>query len=164
MVWISTATSPYRRSLNAHFGLGWLPRARYESFKDAPLWHPDTLLTSPPTDASGNRVVRTPKFTFNASVNHTADLAGGKLDSSVTYAYNSGWQWQPDNLYQQSSYSLVNGQIKWTAPGDMFSVRAFGNNLFNKKYISQLSEVQGFGLTYSPAPGRTFGAAVGVKF
>lgn len=113
--------------------------------------------------ASGNKLVNTPDFTFNLALNHKLDLAGGKLDTNVSWAYNDGYFWAVDNRERQKSYSLFNAQIVWTAPDAHYNIRGWVRNLTDKKYLLTLNE-NGSGDEGSPAPGRTYGVSLGVEF
>ncbi|WP_198351106.1 TonB-dependent receptor [Flavisphingomonas formosensis] len=113
--------------------------------------------------ASGNKLVNTPNFAFNLALNHEVDLAGGKLRSNVSWAYNSGYYWAVDNRLKQPSFSLFNAQVVWTAPGERWNLRGWVRNLTNKKYLLSLNE-NGTGDEGVPAAGRTYGMSVGVHF
>ncbi|MFA5629927.1 MAG: TonB-dependent receptor [Porticoccaceae bacterium] len=152
-------------NLTIHGGLSWLPKAEYSDFPDAPYMAPDfqnggNAVTA--GDASGNRMVRAPKSTFSLAINHNLPLANGELNTNISYMYNDGFYWTPNNRPEQDAYSLVNAQILWNSPDEKYLVRLFAKNLFDKKYISQMSEVN-FGDTYSPAAGRTYGIAFGYR-
>ncbi|MCG2840963.1 TonB-dependent receptor [Sandaracinobacter sp. RS1-74] len=113
--------------------------------------------------ASGNRLVNTPDFSMNLTLNHEMDLGSGRLNSNVNWSYSSSFYWAVDNREKQDSFSLFNAQLAWTAPGDQFSVRLWGRNLGNKKYLVTLNQ-NGTGDIGSPAPGRTYGVTLGFTY
>ncbi len=114
--------------------------------------------------ASGNKLVNTPDFTFNLALNHEIELGGGsKINSNVSWAYNSGFYWAVDNRLKQPKFSLFNAQVMWTAPEDRWNIRIWGRNLSNKKYLLTINE-NGTGDIGAPSPGRTYGASVGFHF
>ena len=147
-------------------GVSWV-HGRYQKFEGAPSSTPNL---TPPfgnavgiTDASGNRMVRTPDWTANISADYTAPVAGGEMTLSGSYAYNDGFFWEPDNRVKQKAYSMVNGQITWTPESESFRLRAFARNLLNTKHFTQVSEIF-LGDLAVAAPGRTYGVSVGVNF
>jgi len=114
--------------------------------------------------ASGNKLVNTPDFTFNMALNHEIELGGGsRINSNVSWAYNSGFYWAVDNRLKQPKFSLFNAQIMWTAPEDRWNIRIWGRNLTDKKYLLTLNE-NGTGDIGAAAPGRTYGASLGFHF
>jgi iron complex outermembrane receptor protein len=113
--------------------------------------------------ASGNKLVNTPDFTLNLTLNHEIELAGGKLNSNVNWSYNSGFYWAVDNRLKQPKFSLVNAQIQWTAAEERWNIRGWARNLTDKKYLLSLNE-NGTGDEAVPAPGRTYGVSLGFHF
>lgn len=113
--------------------------------------------------ASGNKLVNTPDFTLNLTLNHEVELAGGKLNSNVNWSYNSGFYWAVDNRLKQPKFSLVNAQIQWTAAEERWNIRGWARNLTDKKYLLSLNE-NGTGDEAVPAPGRTYGVSLGFHF
>jgi|SRR5579862_2468044 len=148
-------------------GGGELLHARYTDFTDAPA---TTTLTTFPygntvlsRDATGNLLNRTPNYSFTISADYIAPVYEGSFDASATYVYTGAFYWEPDNRLRQDAYRLVNTQIKWTAPGGKYYVRAFAKNLLNQEYIT-FAASSALGDIGSAAPGRTYGVAVGWKF
>lgn len=148
-------------------GGGEFLHGEYKDFPDAPFTTPNNtfpfgnILTL--GNASGNRLIYTPNYSFTMTADYHFALAGGELSNSTTFAYNGGFYWEPNNRLKQPAYGLLNGQIKWTAPGGKYYVRAYGTNLLNKEYfvMGQSSQLGDIGAV---APGRTYGLAAGVSF
>jgi iron complex outermembrane receptor protein len=142
--------------------------ARYRDFDSAPCSvtnndFPYGNLTVP-CNVSGNRLERTPDFSFNIAADYRVPLlANGELATNLTYSYSGRYFWNTDNRLKQPALSLLNGQIKWSSAGDKYYVRVYGNNLTNKKYFTYASgEANGdIGAT---ALGRTYGVALGFKY
>jgi len=142
----------------------------YVSFPDAPGYFPNVNASGQPTggnfsipvDASGNRTIRTPKYTANFGPNYHAETAIGGFDFNVLYYYNSGFFWTADNIFKQPPYSIVNATIAWTGKSGQFGARVWVKNLFNEHYYSYGVE-QSFGYQYSPAAPRTIGVTFNVK-
>jgi iron complex outermembrane receptor protein len=148
-------------------GGGQLIHARYGDFKDAPL---GTVLTTfpfgtsfTPGDASGNKMIRTPTFSANAAADYHVPLASGEISANVSYSYNSGFFFEPDQRLKQKAYSIVNAQLRWGTDKDQFYIKAYAKNLLNTKYWVQQTGVF-TGDLGNPAFGRQYGAAVGFKF
>lgn len=92
-------------------------------------------------DASGNRLIRAPKFTLTADAawEHTADW--GKLGASANLKYNSGFYFNANNSIKQGAYAILNGQI-FVEPEALGGVRlsVYGKNLTNKDYLGSMLE------------------------
>ena len=109
-------------------------------------------------DWSGLQMTRAPNFSGNVSFNYETPVAGGTLRASgnVSYAGNSP-QSNPSvfgskagtlarvQRYENKAYTLVNGQMAWTAPGDHFTLTVFGNNLTNERYYINYGGTTFFG-------------------
>jgi iron complex outermembrane receptor protein len=117
-------------------------RAKYASFPGAPSLRPAPLsvggnINNPPIDAKGNDMVRSPHFVSQASFDYAWPLASGEAGINGTWAYNSGFKFDPDNRIQQPAYSVVNAQIRFTKGDIEFYV--FGQNLTDKRYLVAVS-------------------------
>jgi iron complex outermembrane receptor protein len=93
-----------------------------------------------PGDASGNAMVRTPRWTANVSPSYRGDIAGGRLDASATLSYNSGFYWDVGNRLRQSAYTLLNGRISWGPDGSPWRVALWGRNLTNRVYEAYVAD------------------------
>ncbi|WP_236672312.1 TonB-dependent receptor domain-containing protein [Croceicoccus sp. YJ47] len=111
--------------------------------------------------ATGNKLVNTPDFSANLALLHEFGLgSGGRVNSSIAYAYNGSFYWAVDNRVKQDAVNMVNGQIQWTAPDDHFWVRIWGKNLLDEKYAVTFNQ-NGSGDIMAPAPPLTFGGTIG---
>ncbi|KRB91208.1 MULTISPECIES: TonB-dependent receptor [unclassified Sphingomonas] len=154
----------FNRDFRIRFGAAYL-NTKFEDFPNAQCSSRSAvgLTTQFVCDASGNRLTRSPKTTFTISPSYGFDTDVGRIDLSATYAYNSGFFWEPDNRLKQPSYSLLSGQIGWTDSSGRYGVRAFGKNLTNEKYALWMVAFA-FGDEYAAAPPRTYGVELSVKF
>lgn len=116
-----------------------------------------------PENQSGNRVIRTPKFTATASVSYTIPTNHGEFQVSGTLYHNSGFYWAPDNRTEQDDYQLLNSTITWTSPAGKYELALWGNNLLNRYYLDYAIESTS-GDVRAPAPPRTFGVRAGYHF
>lgn len=112
-----------------------------------------------PFNATGNRLVRAPKWTANIGANYDLETNAGRFNFDVNYSYTGSFYWDADNVLEQPSYGLLDAQIKYTFPDqERFAVRLFAKNLTKEKYY--VAEVQSDGARGSSAmPGapRTYG-------
>ncbi|KQX23553.1 hypothetical protein ASD39_07010 [Sphingomonas sp. Root50] len=159
------------RGLTLRFGAGYLD-SKYTDFPNAQTPVPN-LNTNPalgpvggyvngfaPLDATGNDMVRVPKWTLNLGLNYELVTEAGKFNFDVNYAYNDGFAWDADNALRQSSYSLVDAQVKYTLPGkyERFAVRAWAKNITKEKYyVAQVQSDGARGSSAMPGSPRTYG-------
>lgn len=115
-------------------------------------------------DLSGNDIIFSPHFTSGLSGSYELPVFGEhKLGLSATWYRNGSFYWDPQNRVKQPSYSLFNGQISFTLPGDAVTFKLFGRNLSNKKYYAQVSPSPTGDLGVPGAP-RTYGVAADFTF
>jgi iron complex outermembrane recepter protein len=77
--------------------------------------------------------VRTPKGTATASADYRVPVGTRNLNFVVSYYYNSGFAWDPDNRLRQPSYDVVNTSVDWNAR-NAWSARLWGRNLTGQHY------------------------------
>lgn len=160
------------------FGGGYLD-SKYTNFANAqtPVINPNTdpalgpvggyLNGFVPFDATGNDMVRVPKWTANLGLNYVVETRFGTFDFDVNYSYNDGFAWDADNALRHPSYSLVDAQMKYTFPGegDRFSIRLWAKNLTKEKYyVAQIQSDGPRGSSAMPGAPRSFGFDWLVKF
>ena len=89
------------------------------------------------TDASGNKVIRAPRFTAMLGVDWRIPLAGGELGLAGNFFHSSRVYYDAPNRYSQDPYEMVSGEISWTTAEDLrFSLWA--TNLTNAKVAQQI--------------------------
>lgn len=109
-----------------------------------------------PGNAAGNTIPYAEKFTATVSANYHVPLQTGALNFVGSVAYHGGFPFDVQNLLPQPAYTLVNGSVRWSSPGDIWGVKIWGENLGNVKYFGQ-KQVSGVGETYTPNRPRMFG-------
>ncbi|CAN5392756.1 TonB-dependent receptor [soil metagenome] len=156
--------------LGRHFSIkggGQYVHGRYNDFPGAPISTPNPTFPFGTTivsgDASGNRLIRTPDWSASISADLHAPVGPGELSANLSYTYNDGFTFEPDERLTQKAYSLVNGQIRFAGPDERYSVRIFARNLFDTKYWVQKTTVF-TGDLGNPGYGRQFGVGLGFKF
>lgn len=132
-------------------------------------------------DYKGTELARAPKATASATVNYELPLdeiaeASGKLSFFVRGSYRSKMNFGPFGLpvHEGDAYFLLDGEIRYSAPSDWY-VAIYGNNLTNEFIEANLpTSSASFSPTgvllanaarfVRPAPPRTYGVRVGIKF
>lgn len=113
-------------------------------------------------DASGNRMLRTPKFTGNVGITYTAALASGRLTLSGNAYYSSKFYFDASNQFAQKGHGTIGLRAEWTDPSDRFTFAIFGDNVTDTRYRVQADyNFAGVGTVWgTPA---TVGGSVRVK-
>ena len=156
-----------------HMGSGILD-TKYTEFPNAPYFIPNA---APPfgnvaidcvedpagCDASGNEIIKAPDWTFNFMADYVIPTEVGEVSANLSYAYNDGFYWEPDERLKQEAFHLVNSQIKWVSPSDKYHVRLWVRNVLDEKYYVQVT-ASAIGDYGGPAPGRAYGVSAGVSF
>jgi iron complex outermembrane recepter protein len=118
-----------------------------------------------PFDATGNDMVRVPKWTANIGANYNLETEVGAFNFDVNYAYSSSFAWDADNKLREPSYGVLDAQIKYTLPGDRYSIRLYGKNLTKERYyVAQVQSDSARGSSAMPGAPRTYGVDLLVKF
>ncbi|MDF8334454.1 TonB-dependent receptor [Novosphingobium cyanobacteriorum] len=155
---------PFKRlRINASLGL------LYSKFKE---------LTLQGTDLTGNRLPFAPEFTgqFGAEWD-VVGVASGRVTFSPNVVYASNQFFSPFNAVNvagsaqvnaelaQGANAKVNGALSWS--NDAITIRAFANNLFNRKTYGYGLDLRGAGFPYNflvPSAPRTFGLSIRAGF
>lgn len=156
--------------------------AEYESFEDAPYFLPNPYAAPPPgvscpaptslspggntqcvTDASGNTMIRAPKWTAGLNVGYLVPVAAGGLEFTANYSYNDGYFWEPSNRLRQAPYSVVNAEIAFITRDEAWRFRVFARNLTDELYYSSVSEQALGDLATAQAP-RTYGVGLDYRW
>ncbi len=112
----------------------------------------DAILSGP--FGTRDQIVNTPKYSYAAALNHTADLWGGELRSSLNYTWQddmvSFGNVNRDEFTVLPDYALLNGRITMTWPAQALSLSLEGTNLADKVY--ERSAVLFGGIFHGPWP------------
>ncbi len=137
----------------------------YLSFPGAPFTtrNPAGGNTQVPGDASGNDTIRTPPLTLSLGVDYRRPIGNHEIGFNVSYYYNDGFYWEPDNRYRESSYNLLNALVSFSGPDDRWRVSAFMRNITNERYYS-VASFGTFGDQAAPGAPRTYGVSLGFRF
>jgi len=138
-------------------------RGKYGDFPNPDVYDESgipTLLEN----AKGNTTGRTPKFTANVLASYTKETPVGEFGLTGSWAHNSGYYFFPDVRVKAPSYDLFGASVSWTDSSDTLTVRVWGENLTDKRYLSQFAEGLGLGDTYTYAAPRTYGVTLSGRF
>lgn len=152
--------------------------AEYDKFPNAPYFLPNPYTAVPaglscptPTsaspggnttceyDASGERAIRSPKWTVSTALNYIAPLAVGDLSLSVSYYHNDGFFWETSRRSRQKAYDIWNAEVAFSPKNGPWRFKLFGRNLGDEDYYSSVSE-SSFGDVSTGQPPRTYGFGV----
>ncbi|MGQ0622896.1 MAG: TonB-dependent receptor [Panacagrimonas sp.] len=87
-------------------------------------------------DFTGNRIVRTPKWTYTAGFNQRIQFGTQAIELGADLSHNSGFFFLPQNsdLYARESYHIVNARISYFyEPWDL-QLTVYGQNLADEVY------------------------------
>jgi iron complex outermembrane receptor protein len=146
-------------------GLSYL-NAFYDSFPRGQITTPNPAGGNIQTlgDLSGNRMIRSPKWTATLGVDYSIPVGVNELGLDVSYYYNDGFFWDPDNRLAQPAYKLLNAEISYGfGPEKRYRVRAFGKNLTNQLYYFYVAGATLVDVAQAADP-RTYGIGFDVKF
>jgi iron complex outermembrane receptor protein len=142
--------------------------ARYEEYLGAgapgtPYIPPNYGYATVAEDFSGNQMIRAPEWTANFGVSHISPLAGGELALSANVYYTSDIPLTPDNRIEQESYTLLGLRAGWTAPSEVWTLSAFGNNVTDEEFkVFSWAGFLGNNIVYGPPA--VWGARLDLRF
>jgi iron complex outermembrane receptor protein len=96
-------------------------------------------------------------------VSHISPLAGGELALSANVYYTSDIPLTPDNRIEQESYTLLGLRAGWTAPSEVWTLSAFGNNVTDEEFkVFSWAGFLGNNIVYGPPA--VWGARLDLRF
>lgn len=119
----------------------------------------DSLVGDTARDFSGNRIVRTPRFTSSLSLNQFFSAGAiGNFEFGLDYYYNSGYNTTPQNSphFEQDQYELWDGRVSYFYDPFGLQLTAFVKNAKDKDYYQSILQ-QDFGRTVTLAPPQLYG-------
>lgn len=139
--------------------------SNYDRYLSASGFDPETGLFSSDNDYSGNRIVRTPRFSANAALSKIWGVPGGEIEAGGDIYYNDGFYYassNADNLAQEA-YTVFGARLSYLyQPWDL-RLTVFGRNLGDEKYSQGLIATD-FGANVTLAAPVTYGLRVGLDF
>jgi iron complex outermembrane receptor protein len=162
-----SASGPITDQLGFNVGVSALPKADYSDFDTAQVFVPNPVtggnVNTVPYDASGSRVIRSPRTQVNAGLAYNGLVANGEAVATLNYSYTSSFYWQPGNFTREDPYGLLNARLSWTEPSGVYTFSVWGNNLTDETY-SFYSTVSNAAAVDSLARPREFGVGAAAKF
>lgn len=90
------------------------------------------------TDASGNQVIRSPRFTAMMGIDWRTPLADGEFGVSANFFHSSRVFYDAPNRFSQDPYEMVSGEISWTPGTEGLRLSLWVTNLTNAKVAQQV--------------------------
>jgi len=116
-----------------------------------------------PFDATGLRLMRSPKITASGGLSYEADLGDGRLDASANVYYSSAVKHDITGVIRQDGYVTIGAQAGYRFSSNGVRVGVYGRNLTNEAVlVAGLTSGSGFIATYG-AP-RELGVSVNYGF
>jgi iron complex outermembrane receptor protein len=152
--------------LHLRAGGSWLPYAKYKSYLSGIGYAlPVTAagLAQVDVDASGHRMLRTPRFTGNASISYETKLNSGKFDASMNVYTSSSYGWELLNRVRTNGYVTLGAQAGWTPDSLPVRFSVWAKNLTNEKHIATTTlSAEADLVVYTPP--RVIGLSADCKF
>jgi iron complex outermembrane recepter protein len=151
-------------SFSFHLGVSYLD-TELEDFLNGPLLVPTGFgaNTQILADLSGNNLARAPELTYSLGGEYRVNTSSGLIIASFNYYYNDGFFWDAGNTGLQEDYSVTNVHLTWESQDEKYSVRLYGNNIFDEEYAS-MGNYTSTGNFLAAAPPATFGVKVAINF
>lgn len=89
-------------------------------------------------DASGNQMTRSPRSSFNLGFNWGRDIGSGRIGVSGNFYHSSRVYFDFANRFSQKPYSLLSGELSWTAPNENLRFTLWATNLTNEKVFREI--------------------------
>ena len=141
--------------------------SEYTSFPNASIYPGTGTPTDPvrvaQANASGQPLIRTPKFTGSVSAIYDQPIGDNSLKFSANYYRTTKFNFDPVGQFQQKGYGLLSARIAFSPADEHFTIAAFGNNLTDETYLTQVLPFSGAILQTYGTP-RTYGVEASVKF
>ena len=139
-----------------------------EYVSEDPLLNLPQRPPSPAQDLSGNRLPRSPEWELNLGVELEFKLGGGAVNIRAEYHWQDEMYFRAFNNEdkKQESWEVINMRAMYISADDGWHVSAFGKNLNDEEYITNLfPEAVFFGgpVMASVAPPRTWGVEIGYR-
>lgn len=120
-------------------------------------------------DLTGNRLIQSPKFSFNGAIDYAVPLGNaGELLLHTDFGYKSMTFFTADNdpNLSQPGYWLANGRVAFRGGDGLWEIAIFANNLFDKEYLQYgfpLGDLQGSNQLMIGRP-RSIGGEISFRF
>jgi len=89
-----------------------------------------------PVDASGNRIIRSPRFTGNAGFNLKQPALGGFASLGANLFYMGKSYDDPANQFAIGAHAVLDLTAGWSSADDKWQIQVIGKNVTDKYYIN----------------------------
>ena len=113
--------------------------------------------------ATGNDLIRSPRYTFNIGGTYKTKLAGGSLTLSADAFFSAKYFGDVANTVVQPAYSVVNASATWRTPNERAYVTVYGTNLTSQVYMVGVLPLSFDNSTQAAKP-RVVGVTIGYDF
>jgi iron complex outermembrane receptor protein len=155
------------RQFSVRGALSWIPTAKYKDFPNA-SGQSTVSVPFPPGgacapfggcgqyesvvfDATGKRLIRTPKWSASTTLSYDNEIGGGLFDASATMSYTTSAALELTNTVSQGAYASLAAQAGYRFRDSNLRLGLYGRNLTNKAYLTgQLVSSSGFLGNYEP--------------
>ena len=136
----------------------------YDNFENA-TYTPPSPLDGPQVagDASGNRLINSPRWTVSGSIDYTIPVEFGQFVTDFTISHTGMTFVAADNRLTNPAHTVANASITWDSRDDDYSVQLWGRNIFDERYYASRVETAVGDLQYL-APPATFGVTLTTRF
>jgi iron complex outermembrane receptor protein len=141
----ANATVAPAKGLSLRGGVAYT-HGEYTEFERAQGFRPTTNAAGVPVggntsyiiaDASGNRLVRTPRLQLNSTIAYETEIAmGGELLFNLTGSHTSSMNQDIEGNVRQPGFTVFNANVAYTTADERWRASLFGNNIFDEKYIA----------------------------
>ncbi|MGF7150126.1 iron complex outermembrane receptor protein [Sphingomonas zeicaulis] len=115
-------------------------------------------------DASGQRLIRTPRLQANGTISYETDLGNGStIGGNATVSHTSRMNHDVSGNFVQPAFTLVNANLSWTSADDHIRATLFGTNIFDEDYIAGVL-VSGIATAVTYAQPRSYGVRLEYLF
>ncbi|HEX7853904.1 MAG TPA: TonB-dependent receptor [Sphingobium sp.] len=116
-------------------------------------------------DLSGQRMLRSPKFSGNISANYEIDTGIGRFAAFGSIFHTASYGMEPTGRLRQNPYTTIDAEIS-LSPDALNGARfvLWGKNLTNKAYLASALIAGGFSDGGSYADPRTYGIRAEFRF
>jgi len=146
--------------LSVRGAVSWIPKAEFDEFPNAAVFFSPT----PTIDATGSRLLRTPKITASAGLDYVRPLQNGaNLDANLTLYYSSSYNWEVTEQLVTDAYTTLGARVGYKLANSPVKFSLYGKNLTNEHHI-QGTLISGAAFLEFYAPPREVGLQAELNF
>jgi iron complex outermembrane receptor protein len=162
------------QELRVQLGVSYIPEAKYINFPNASATYPNTIspITGLPctlcggTDsvlnATGHRLIRTPRLTGNLGVNYITPVGPGDLELSSSVYYSSSYNHEVTGRARQEDYATLSAEIAYQL--DKWRLALWGKNLTDYRSLTMVTQIGADGDLVNFQPPLQVGVSVKYAF